>query len=141
MPIVIDACVAAAWCFPDEKTEFADQLLSRLESDAALVPPIFWLEILNVLLVNEKRGRIESQNSDAFVKTLHRLPIRTRANEVGPSILELARRHGLTSYDARYLELSQSTKYPLATLDRRLAHAARTEGLQVLSHFDSVSPT
>ena len=139
MPIVIDACVAAAWCFPDEKTKFADQLLSRLESEAALVPPIFWLEILNVLLVNEKRGRIESQDSDAFIRTLHRLPIRTRANEVGSNILELARRHGLTSYDARYLELTQSTKYPLATLDRRLAHAAEVEGLKVLSHIEAVT--
>lgn len=138
MPIVLDACVAATWCFPDEKTEFSDQLLARLEIDSALVPPIFWLEILNVLLVSERRGQIEAQDSYEFLKALHRLPIQTRANDVGSSIAEIARRHGLTSYDARYLELAQSAKCPFATLDRRLAHAAETDGLQVFSHIGAL---
>ena len=39
-----------------------------------------------------------------------------------------SRRHGLTVYDSGYLELAIRRRLPLATLDRKLASAARNEG-------------
>ncbi len=44
--------------------------------------------------------------------------------------LHLARRHGLSSYDASYLELALRTGVPLATLDTDLARAARKAGVR-----------
>ncbi len=43
--------------------------------------------------------------------------------------LELARKHRLSVHDAAYLALAISTSHRLATLDLRLADAARAEGV------------
>jgi predicted nucleic acid-binding protein len=49
-------------------------------------------------------------------------------------IAELAAAHGLTAYDASYLELAIRTKSPLATFDSALIRAAQSEGVPILSH-------
>jgi predicted nucleic acid-binding protein len=46
--------------------------------------------------------------------------------------LHLAERHGLTVYDASYLEIASRRKIPLATLDRQLRAAAASDGVQLL---------
>lgn len=67
--------------------------------------------------------------------TLIALPIvvdpvdRRRAFE---DIPRLARAHGLTTYDASYLEVAVRLGIPLATLDRTLAKAAADEGVQAV---------
>jgi len=45
--------------------------------------------------------------------------------------VKLADLHGLTIYDAAYLELAQRRRLPLATLDAALAAAARQSGVTV----------
>ena len=45
--------------------------------------------------------------------------------------IALADRHGLTVYDALYLQLGLDVDGDLATRDRQLAEAARAEGLVV----------
>jgi predicted nucleic acid-binding protein len=47
-------------------------------------------------------------------------------------ILPIARAHRLTVYDALYLELAGRRGLPLATLDRELAAAARSVGIEIL---------
>jgi predicted nucleic acid-binding protein len=44
----------------------------------------------------------------------------------------LAERHGLTIYDASYLELAQRLSLPLASLDRALRHAGTAAGIDLL---------
>lgn len=56
--VVIDASVALAWCFPDEKSGYAERVLEGLEGRPVLVPAIWSLEVANVLLVGERRKRI-----------------------------------------------------------------------------------
>jgi predicted nucleic acid-binding protein len=46
--------------------------------------------------------------------------------------MRLAARHGLTVYDAAYLELALRRGLALATLDRELRAAAQTEGVVLL---------
>jgi predicted nucleic acid-binding protein len=46
-----------------------------------------------------------------------------------PLVFSLARRYGLTIYDAGYLELAARHKIPLASLDNKLIEAAKSEGL------------
>ncbi len=45
----------------------------------------------------------------------------------------MARAHGLSEYDAPYIELAQREALPLATLDKRLRHAAKLTGLGLLT--------
>ena len=47
-------------------------------------------------------------------------------------MVALARAHGLTAYDAAYLELALRTGLPLATLDTRLGSAARVAGIKLV---------
>ena len=46
--------------------------------------------------------------------------------------MAIARKHRLTAYDAAYVELAVRLTAPIATLDRALAGAARSENLEVL---------
>ena len=132
MPFVLDASVALAWAFAEEDDPRATAALARIRSDAALVPGIWWFEVRNTLVVNERRGRLSEADTAAFLRTLARLAV-TVDREPGESeILALARRYRLSVYDAGYLELAQRESVPLATLDRDLAGAARAEQVALI---------
>jgi predicted nucleic acid-binding protein len=133
--VVVDASVAAAWCIPDEASRHADVLLVRLETAIALVPAIWNFEIVNVVLLAERRKRITSVDTEAFFAMLRKLVIHTDSlgsEECFARVLELARGSGLSAYDAAYLELAQRANAPLATFDRALARAAAERGVRVL---------
>ena len=49
----------------------------------------------------------------------------------------LAERHGLSFYDAIYLELAKRHTAPLATLDKALPRAAAYEGLHLVCGHDA----
>ncbi len=138
MPFVLDASVTACWCFPDEQSAVADAAMDRLLDDQAIAPALWAIEIRNILIVNERRGRIEPDEADAFLRDLARLPISVRHDADERALVALARKHRLTAYDAAYLDLAVRTGAPLATLDRSLADAARTEGIRLI---ESLSPT
>ena len=132
MPFVLDASVTAYWCFEDEEVPVADAAMDRLPEDHAVVPALWWFEIRNILVVNERRGRIESADSDVFLNDLARLPIRIESDSNERLVVALARTHRLTAYDAAYLDLAVRLTAPIATLDRALADAARAEGLELV---------
>lgn len=132
MPFVLDASVTACWCFPDENSTVADAAMDRLLDDEAIVPALWTIEIRNILVVNERRNRIESADADSFLRDIGRLPIRVRRDADERALLELARKHGLTAYDATYLNLAVRARVAVATLDRSLASAVRAEGLPLV---------
>lgn len=132
MPFVLDASVTACWCFSDEQSAIADSAMNRLLDDKALAPALWTIEIRNILMVNERRGCIEPDDADAFLLDLTRLPITVRNDTDERALVTLARKHRLTAYDAAYLDLAVRTGTLLATLDRSLANAARTEGIQLI---------
>lgn len=133
MPVVVDSSIAACWAMPDEFSDIANRTLDILTSDIMLVPTIFWYEIRNVLLVNERRQRISRGHGVLALQKIDEIP---RIEDVTPSsdtIMTLARRHGLTVYDAAYLEIALRRGAALATLDTRLASAARREGIPLIA--------
>jgi predicted nucleic acid-binding protein len=132
MPFVLDASATAAWCFPDENALADNAAIDRLAHENALVPALWWAEVRNVLIVGERRGRIDAIGTARFLADLQRLRIQIDRNPTSDLVLALARRHRLTAYDAIYLELAGRFGIPLATLDARLAGAARAEGIPLL---------
>jgi len=133
---VLDCSVAVAWLLEDERVPEADELLDLLDGGGQAVVPSLWrLELGNVLAGAERRNRISATGIANCLGILARLPIVTdsRTEERAlREILELARREYLTTYDAAYLELAMRRGLSLATLDRRLARAARRVGVDVL---------
>ena len=65
--IVIDASVTLSWCFPDEQTPTSLNVLDRLKTGEQALVPAFWsVEILNTLLLGERKGRIAPEQTKAF---------------------------------------------------------------------------
>ncbi len=134
MTIVIDTSLTMAWCFEDEADPAADAVLDRLRDDEAVVPSLWRLEVVNVLLVAERRGRISEAQATRFVGLLEQLPIRIDAEHADlTAVLAAGRRHGLTAYDACYLLLAERLGAPLATLDGNLAAAGLAAGVTILT--------
>ena len=132
---VLDCSVAVAWLFEDEATPQTEALLDRLKNDGARVPVLWRLEIGNVLAGAERQDRIASAQISAYLDLLDRLPIVTDPDtdrRAFREILALARTHGLTTYDASYLELAMRGGMELATLDKTLVRAARSAGVKTL---------
>ena len=133
MAIVLDVSIAATWCFPDEQAEVADRALDELARLGGVVPGLFRYEIRNVLVVNERRGRIDQAGSTRFLSRLRDLQLLQDDAHDEDTVMALARKHGLSAYDAAYLETALRRGDSLATLDRNLANAAAAEGV-VLIH-------
>ena len=127
--LVVDASVVVAWLFDDEDEPRADRVLERLEEDGALVPQLWHLETRNSLLTAERRGRLSSEEVKERLDALKSLPIGTDEEPDLQSAFDLARSHGLSLYDALYLELAKRESAELATLDLALGRAASAEGV------------
>jgi predicted nucleic acid-binding protein len=130
--LVLDASVALAWCFEDEKHAGALALLDTIVESRASVPWHWWLEVGNGLIGARRRRRLR-RDPQEILTALAALPVRVDTDALmsgSPhSVLSLAEQHGLTTYDAAYLELCLRSGLPLATLDQELAHAARAAGV------------
>jgi predicted nucleic acid-binding protein len=132
---VIDCSIAMAWCFGDEATPKTSAILDRLETDSAVVPGLWFLEVANVLAIAEKRKRIGAADSSAFLSILRTLDIAVDTETAGRAfdhLLPLCRKHGLTSYDAAYLDLAIRRNLPLASLDTDLRAASKRLGIELL---------
>jgi predicted nucleic acid-binding protein len=129
VPFVLDASVAASWAFEDENHPVAATAIERIRSDVARVPSLWWFEVRNALLMNERRGRMQEYATTTFLRVLALLSVTIDRSPEEADLLVLARRHKLTVYDAAYLELARRERVPLATLDEKLAGAARSEAV------------
>jgi predicted nucleic acid-binding protein len=129
--IVLDASVTIAWAL-GEADPRAHLARARVQNGEAIVPRLWWFEIRNGLVVNERRGRFTELETVRFLRDLSQLVIVFDDTPDSIAVLTLARRHRLTVYDAAYLELALREAVPLATLDVALAVAARAENVPVL---------
>jgi len=132
---VLDASIALAWCFADQTTAISESALDRLGHDDALVPGLWALEVANVLVLAERRGRLNPAQTARFLELLRQLPI--TVEEIGrdailTTVLDLARSSELTAYDASYLALAASSGVPLATGDAALRRAALAVGVDLV---------
>lgn len=133
MSFVLDASVALAWVFEDETSPAADAIRQRLKSEAAVVPWIWHIELVNALLIAERRGRITTETVDQQLAWINRLAIEVDvARPNVEQLCRLCRTHQRTAYDAMYLELALRQNISLATLDTGLKQACREAGVTVI---------
>lgn len=133
--LVVDASVALAWCFEDEASPATDAVLDQVKDKGAIVPSLWHLELGNILLLAERRGRTIQGGIVARLALMGQLPIAIDAETTGRAwreILTLARAERLTTYDAAYLELAVRRGLPLATKDEALLGAAKRIGVSVV---------
>ncbi len=133
---VLDASVVLTWCFPDENAPMAEHVADMFKhGDTAIVPSFWPHEVLNALLVGEKRKRISRELVRIFLDDLARLPIvleQFPATIVFDRVQHFSRLHGLTAYDAAYLDLAADSGFPLATLDEDLMRACKKARIRLV---------
>ena len=136
MSIVLDASMALAWLFENEGTAATDDVLRRVVVEGGIVPSLWRLEVANAFQIAIRRRRCDEGYADRSLRYLTELPIVTDDETDGHAwgaIKTLAREHGLSLYDAAYLELALRLQRPLASCDAALIAAAKASGLEVFS--------
>nr|WP_246603273.1 type II toxin-antitoxin system VapC family toxin [Falsiroseomonas tokyonensis] len=133
--MLLDASATAPWFLIDEADAASDALLLRVGKGGALVPAIWHFEVASILRSAERRSRLTEDLANRVYDRLAAMAITTEAPELGllaRRLHDLARRHGLTPYDAAYLDLASRRRLPLATRDAALIRAAPLEGVALL---------
>lgn len=128
--VVVDASVAVEVAQGDASWHEEWQAWTTAGS-MVLAPAHFPLEVANALL----KGRgADAVLTLALLEALfgagYEVADRGRAGLT--ATVRLAERHGLTVYDAAYLDLVLDVDGALATLDRELAAAAEAEGVELV---------
>lgn len=136
MTFIVDASVTMSWYLAEAASPAANFAFAQLGVAGAAAPVLWWFEVRNALVVNERRGRLDTAATVGILAHLDGLPIRLDVDQNSDAVLALAREHRLTVYDAAYLELALRADAPLATLDRELERAARAAQVRLLGEGD-----
>lgn len=73
--LVIDSSAALSWCFEDEASPQSDALFEQVRDQGAIVPGLWHLEVANVLLQAERRGRITTGDVATRLELIAELPM------------------------------------------------------------------
>lgn len=134
MALVIDASVVLAWLIPDEHTPAAERIIGRLTlGHQAQAPALLPFEVANALLMAQRRRRITASVAAELQREFAALPIAIAPadQDVAVRAAKLAPEHGLSVYDAAYLDLARHRRFALASLDDVLRKAAMAEGVML----------
>ena len=133
MEWVLDSSFALALRLPDESSLQAQRFLEHLSVEETLwVPALWWYEISNALVIAQRRHRLTEADRFSLLDLCGELPLHTDTHltsETVGRLQGLAHEHGLSAYDAAYLELAIRKSASLATLGQKLATAARHVGI------------
>lgn len=129
---VLDASTVLAWLLKDTRQNEADVLIRRARNEGASAPRLMALEVPNGLRNRIRRGMLSARERDDLIGDFLQLPIEWDDEADVPALVRASERHDLTIYDAAYLDLATRRGIALATLDERLAKAARVAGLALI---------
>ncbi len=129
----MDCSCAAALFLPDESSLKMKSFMGDLPENYSLwVPALWWYEMTNVLLVAERRGRLNHLDISKIIPLFDQFNLSTDNSSgarFSTRIYELASTCQLTAYDATYLELAIRKKAGLISLDGQLLSAAKKSGV------------
>ena len=117
--MVVDASAIAAILFGEED---GPKVVARLEGRVLFAPTLLRYEIASVAL----KKRVQRPDLDTLLAKALSLPLSLGIREVQVppmGLPELARKTGLTTYDAAYLRLARALSTELVSLDGRLTAA------------------
>lgn len=129
MAFVVDNSVVVAWFVRSQANAYTRRLRLRAEREGVLAPQLWPVEFAAVLRGLERRKLLGSHDVDRVAARVIALGIAIDTDVPLRELIGLSRSHGLSCYDAAYLELAIRRGIPLATRDDGLARAARGAGL------------
>ena len=131
--IVLDSSFLIAGLLPEPRTAFVRPVLTATVG-VQHAPLLLLSEVTHVQSRRERRREISPHEANAALVNLHSQSIEYDASHdpaTGLRTFSLARAHGLSGYDAEYLELAIRLGAELGTLDGELAAAGQRSGLMV----------
>ena len=137
--VVVDNSVLMPLVFNDEDDTYSRRLMLAGTSRVKLLcPALCMIEFGNGVLNGLKRNpkRISETGAALALGELMNLPLHFKDFIGATSLVKIGGRaiqHGLSFYDAVYLELALMENAKLATLDKPLAAAALAAGVQIWS--------
>lgn len=134
MAFVVDNSVVVGWYFSAQRTDYSEAVRERLLAETAHAPALWVLEFSNVLRKAVLSRKIDIAVAEEIAAIQAELPLIIHEGLPAPmDNLRLALKHGLSSYDANYLQLAIELKLPLATRDESLREAAQAAGVGVVN--------
>ncbi|MGE5500903.1 MAG: type II toxin-antitoxin system VapC family toxin [Ignavibacteriales bacterium] len=136
--LIIDSSFFVALTVAEEYSAFAEETVASLASADFEAPALIVWEVANVLEKKVRQRQLSNEDRLIMLGRFDELPILLHAAPDAEHLRRLAGlcdQHKLSAYDAAYLGLALNGGSALATLDRRLTHAARAEGVTVHSPF------
>jgi predicted nucleic acid-binding protein len=132
---VIDASIVIAALAPDEASQSAMATIAPFLLGGGHAPALWPFEIANPLYWKVRRGVLSPSTAEHALLSAYLIPLtfdQRTPRDIARDIVPLSWKHGLTTYDAAYLELALRLAMPLASIDKALIRAATAEGVTVL---------
>lgn len=134
---VLDCSAAMTMCFHDERVPEIDAFWKGHLAARIIVPPIWFIEVANALVVGERRARLTARHAEETISDLLRFGFEadlSHSTHLALATLPaIARATALTAYDAAYLELAMRRGVPLCSLDDALVRVAKRNGVGVVN--------
>ena len=132
MPLIVDASVAVAWFVRNQATAYTDRIRRQARGERLHVPAVWPLEFSNALRQLERRKLLSERQVNTIIDLVEPLDIVVHKDTpASRRLLTMAKEHDLTTYDASYLDLALTLRYPVACRDGTLKDALRTAGLKL----------
>jgi predicted nucleic acid-binding protein len=130
--IVLDASITVSWLL-DEPSAW--DLESVLRTERIIVPSHWTVEVGHAILKALRRNTIRQEQLIGIASDLDGLSISIQppidVAAIVP-LLNFAWEHGLTMYDAAYVQLARNRTAKLATLDKAMGQTAAKLGIEML---------
>lgn len=134
---VVDASVAIKLFIEQAGSEQAEALFAKLGTEpdtVLLVPELFYVECANVLWQYVRRANYPAAEAKASLLRLQALALRrVPTPDLVNEALDIAIAHGISAYDACYVQLSERSRVPLVTADEKLIRSLAAAPYQVRS--------
>lgn len=134
---VVDASIAIKLFIEQEGSEQAGALFAELSvnPDSKLyVPELFYAECANVLWQCVRRANYPATEAKTSLGRLKTVGLQKVAlSEWVSEALDIAIAHGISAYDACYVELAKRLEVPLVTADNKLIRALENTAYPVHS--------
>lgn len=124
---VVDNSVVMSWVYPAQANAYTERLLDRCASAPVHTAFIWPAEFANATVVLVRRKMLREEQGYAMLALVKSIGLTVgNAPAAADSLFRLCQKHGLSAYDAAYLELALRLGLPLATRDTALVQVARS---------------
>lgn len=133
-PVVADASSFGSIILHDEYGPLTELVTATIRTAALHVPQHWPLELANMILSARRRQRLDAPQVEAACAAAERVIVAATIEPTAKTLtlVALALDHGITAYDAAYLELARRLSCPLLTDDRRMAQVAATLSIALI---------